>query len=53
MCRGANNSVLIIVWKDSRSKKFVYDMSNVRKKSIQTVIQKGGWHKVRFTGFEY
>ena len=33
--------VFLIVWKYSRDKRIVYDMSDVRKKSIKTIIQKG------------
>ena len=41
---------LKVVWKDSRNKTFVYDMSDIRKESIKTIIQMEGWHRVKSTG---
>ena len=38
---GANNGLFEIVWKDSRNKRFVYDISDVRKKSVKAITQQG------------
>ena len=47
----ASSFFYLIVWKDSKNKRFVYDVSDVKKKSIKTIIHKGSWQRIKFTSF--
>ena len=39
------------IWKDPPNKTIIYDASDTWRESIKTVVQKGDWQTVEFTGF--